>query len=170
EYGAITNFPGLCIPPGNVNSFAVQTLAYLQLTAGLHRFYVDSDDTVGIYSGTNLTDTSNVLLATTGVAHQSFDFVVEADGLYPFNIIYQQGGGSAYLVLNSVNLSDNSQTLLNTPGGVSAFYPLACKSSTSVAGPYTVDAAASLGNVLAQTPVSCDGTNVMALNQKVTGG
>ena len=95
-----------------------------------------------IYSGTNLTDTSNVLLETTGVAHQSFDFVVEADGLYPFNIIYEQGGGSAYLVLNSVNLSDNSQTLLNAPGGVPAFYPLVCKSSTSVTGPYTVDAAA----------------------------
>ncbi len=170
EYGAITNFPGLCIPPANVNSFAVQTLAYLQLTAGYHQLYVDSDDTVGVYSGTNLTDTSNVLLETTGVAHQSFDFVVEADGLYPFNIIYEQGGGSAYLVLNSVNLSDNSQTLLNTPGGVPAFYPLACKSSTSVAGPYTVDPAANLGNSLTNTPVSCDGTNVMALNQKVTGG
>ena len=99
EYGAITNFPGLCMPPANVNSFAIQTLAYLQLTAGHHQFYVDSDDTVGIYSGTNLTDTSKVLLETTGVAHQSFDFVVEADGLYPFNIIYEEGGGAAYLVL-----------------------------------------------------------------------
>lgn len=172
EYGAITNFPGLCIPPGNPNSFAVQTLAYLQLTAGYHQFYVDSDDTVGIYSGTNLTDTSIVLLETTGVAHQSFAFVVEADGLYPFNIIYEEGGGAAYLVLNSVNLSDNSQTLLNTPGGVPAFYPLVCKSSTSVAGPYTVDAAANLGNVLAEIPVSCDGTNInmMSFNQEVTGG
>ena len=44
HYGAVTNFPGLCIPPANVNSFAVETFAYLQLTAGLHRFYVDSDD------------------------------------------------------------------------------------------------------------------------------
>jgi len=172
EYGAITNFPGLCIPPANVNSFAVQTLAYLQLTAGPHQFYVDCDDTVGIYSGTNLTDTSNVLLETTGVARQSFDFVVEADGLYPFNIIYEQGGGAAYLVLNSVNLSDSSQTLLNAPGGVNAFYPLVFKSSASVRGPYAVDATANTAlNVLGTVPVDCDGLpSSAAYNLKVTGG
>ena len=64
--------------------------------------------------------------------HESFDFFVPADGLYPFHIIYEEGGGAAYLRLHSVNLSDNSQTLLNAPGGVPAFYPLVCKSSTSV--------------------------------------
>jgi len=169
EYEAITNFPGLCIPPANVNSFAVQTLAYLQLTAGLHRFYVDSDDDVGIYSGTNLTDTSLVLLETTGVAHQSFDFVVEADGLYPFNIIYEEGTGAAYLVLHSVNLSDNSLTLVNATGGVPAFYPLVCESSTSVNGHYTADAAANAGNTLTTTDVLCGGTGD-ALNQSLTGG
>ena len=169
EYGAVTNFPGLCIPPANVNSYAIETLAYLQLTAGHHQFYVDSDDTVGIYSGTNLTDTSMVLLESSGVIHTAFDFVVEADGLYPFHIIYEEGGGAAYLVLNSVNLSDNSLTLVNAAGGVPAFYPLACKSSTSVSGPYTADAAANAGNVLTTADVLCGGTGD-ALNQKLTGG
>jgi hypothetical protein len=168
--GAITNFPGLCIPPANVNSFAVQALTYLQLTNGLNTFYVDSDDTVGIFSGTNLTDTSNVVLETTGVAHQSFEFFVEADGLYPFNIIYEQGTGSAYLVLHSVN-PDNSQTLLNAPGGVPAFYPLVVKSCTSVEGPYTADAAANAANALKTVNLYCDGnTNNAALNQSLTGG
>jgi hypothetical protein len=168
-YGAVTNFPGLCIPPATVNSFAVETFAYLQLTAGHQQFYVHDDDTVGIYSGTNLMDTSIVLVQTTGVTHAPFDFIVEADGLYPFHIIYEQGGGSAYLVLHSVNLSDNSQTLVNAPGGVSAFYPLVCKSSTSVAGPYTVDAAANAGNALTTASVLCDGSGA-ALNLAVTGG
>jgi hypothetical protein len=166
-YGAVTNIPGLCIPPANVNSFAIETLAYLQLTAGTNRFYVDSDDTVGIYSGTNLTDTSIVLLQSSGVIHTAFDFIVAADGLYPFHVIYEEGGGAAYLVLSSVNNGVN--TLLNTAGGVNAFYPLVCKSSTSVKGPYTVDAAANAGNALTTAGVHCDGAGV-ALNQKVTGG
>jgi hypothetical protein len=170
-YGAVTNFPGLCLPPANVNSFAIETFAYLQLTAGHHQFHVDSDDAVGIYSGTNLRDTSIVLLQNDGVTHSAFDFVVEADGLYPLHIIYEQGEGSAYLVLNSVNLSDDSQTLVNAAGGVNAFYPLICKSSSSVAGPYTVDPAANAGNVLATTGVDCDGLSTSEpLNQKVTGG
>ncbi len=167
--GAVTNFPGLCIPPANVNSFAVETFAYLQLTAGPHRFYVDSDDAVGIYSGTNLTDTSTALVENDSVIHTAFDFVVEADGLYPFHIIYEEGGGAAYLVLHSVNPSDNSQTLVNAAGGVNAFYPLVCKSSTSVEGPYTADAAANAGNVLTKASVLCDGSGT-ALDLAVTGG
>jgi hypothetical protein len=170
-WGAVTNFPGLCIPPANPDSFAVETFAYLQLTAGAHRFYVDDDDTVGIYSGTNLADTSMALMQTTGVTHAPFDFVVEADGLYPFHIIYEQGGGQAYLVLHSVNLNNNTTNLVNAAGGVSAFYPLVCKSSTSVAGPYTADAAANAGNVLTNASVLCDGLSTGApLNLKVTGG
>jgi hypothetical protein len=170
-YGANTNMPGLCIPPATANSFAIETFAYLQLTAGVQRFYIDSDDVAGVFSGANLADTSNLLLDTTpiNVAHTSFDFVVPVDGLYPFHILYEQGGGSATLVVHSVNLADNSQTLLNAPGGVGAFYPLVCLSAASVAGPYTVDAVANAGNVLTTADVPCDG-NGPALNQAVTGG
>lgn len=126
---------------------------------------------LGVYSVTNLTDASMVLLETTGAAHQSFDFIVEADGLYPFNIIYEKGGGAAYLVLHSVNLNDNSQTLLYAPGGVNAFYPLVCKSSTSVTGPYTADAAANAGNHRNSTSVGCDpGGSGPVPNLVVTGG
>jgi hypothetical protein len=168
-FGATANFPGLCLPPANINSFAIETLAYLQLTAGFHRFNVDSDDTVGFYSGTNAADKSIVLLETTGVVHQSFDFVAGADGLYPFHIVYQQGGGSAYLVLNSVNVSDGTTNLVNSAGGVNAYYPLVCQSSASVAGPYAVDAAANAGNVITMAGVLCDGAGT-ALNQSLTGG
>ena len=169
EYPSAGNFPGLCLPTANPNSFAVEVFAYLQLTAGVHRFYVDSDDDVGVYMGANLAATSPVVVETTGVVHESLDFFVPADGLYPFHVIYEEGGGAAYLRLQSVNLSDNSQTVLNAPGGVLAFYPLVCKSATAVAGPYTADAAANAGNVLATADVLCDGTGT-ALNQTLTGG
>ena len=123
ENGAVTNFPGLGIPPTNVNNFAIETLTYLQLKAGTNRFYFKNDDSVAFYTGTNLTDTSIPLLQ----ANNMFDFVVANAGLYPLHIIYEEGGGAAYLVLNSVNLSDNSVgPLVNDAanGGVPAFYPL----------------------------------------------
>ncbi len=169
EYPGAGNFPGLCLPTANPNSFAVEVFAYLQLTAGVHRFYVDSDDDVGVYMGANLAATSPVLDETTGVVHESLDIFVPTDGLYPFHVIYEEGGGAAYLRLQSVNLSDNSQTALNAPGGVLAFYPLVCKSATAVAGPYTADPAANAGNVLTTADVACDGTGA-ALNQTLTGG
>jgi hypothetical protein len=168
-FGATANIPGLCIPPANVNSFAIETFAYLYLTAGSHRFHVDSDDAVGVYSGANLADTSLALIHNDGVTHADFDFAVGADGLYPLHIIYEQGGGSAYLILSSVNLNDNSHTLVGAPGGVAAYYPLVCKSSASLTGPYTVDPAANAGNTLTTTGVLCDGTGT-ALNQSLTGG
>ena len=169
HYGATANFPGLCLPPAKSTSFAVETFAYLNLTTGLHRFHVDSDDAVGVYSGANLADTSITLVQNNGVTHADFDFVAAADGLYPIHVIFEQGGGDAYLILKSVDLGDNSQTIVNAPGGVAAYYPLVCKSSTSVAGPYTVNATANAGNVLTTADVLCDGTG-SALNQTVTGG
>jgi hypothetical protein len=173
HYGAVTNFPGMCLPPGNVNSFAVETVAYLQLTAGAHRFYVDSDDAVAVYSGANLMDTSTVLVLNNGVTHTAFDFLVEADGLYPFHIVFEQGGGDAYLVLKSVNLSDGSQTLVNAPGGVNAFYSApewACMTSSSATGPYTA-LTVPIDPSVTTTPVSCDGTGeALNLSATVTGG
>jgi len=169
-YGAITNFPGLCIGTTTYqDSFAVEALTYLQLSVGVHRFYVDSDDSVAVYSGTNLTDASIVLVQHDGSLHASFDFVVAADGLYPFTIIYQEGGHPAALVLSSENLSDGTRTLLNDTGGVSAFYPLVWRSATSAAGPYTVDAVANANNSIMTSNVLCDGSGD-PLNQVVTGG
>jgi hypothetical protein len=170
ESGAITNFPGLCLSPATPNSFAIETFTYLQLEAGTNTFYVDSDDCVGIYSGPNLADTSTVVFQspTDQTVSQSFQFIVESAGLYPFHIIYEQGGGGAHLVLSSVN-ADTTHVLLNTSGGVPAFYPLAVKSSTSVNGTYTVDAAANAANTVTTAPVSCSGTGD-ALNLSLSGG
>jgi len=107
--------------------------------------------------------------STTARYMPHFDFVVAADGLYPFTIIYQEGGHPAALVLSSENLSDGTRTLLNDTGGVSAFYPLVWRSATSAAGPYTVDAVANANNSIMTSNVLCDGSGD-PLNQVVTGG
>ena len=170
---ALTNFPGLCLPAGDayVNSFAVEVLAYLQLPAGTNNFYVDSDDAVAVYTGTNLTDTSTVLLHNDGVTHQSFDWVVVAAGLYPVHIVMEEGWGGAYLALCTLNRTAGTTNLVNTPGSnVQAYYPLACLSSTSAKGPFTFDAAANAGNVLQTSPSYCQSGAGALTNLTVTGG
>jgi len=171
EYPSQANFPGLCLPPPDVNSWAVEIFAYLQLAAGINRIYVDSDDCVGLYSGSNLRDTSNPFVQTTGVVHESIDYLVPAAGLYPFHVIFEEGGGAAYLRLQSVSLSDNSTKLLGDPTGVPAFYPLVVKSSSSPNGPWTADAAANAGNLLAPTVNNTPCYTGGALNNiSLTGG
>ncbi len=96
EYGAVSNFPGLCqMPAGGAtpqgNSFALEAFAYLQLPAGTNYFSVYSDDAVGIYSGANLEDDSIVLLETTGASTSpsAFAWFAAQAGLYPLHIIYE---------------------------------------------------------------------------------
>lgn len=171
ENGAGTaNFPGLCIGP-NI-SFAVEAFTYVQLTAGLNRFYIKSDDVTGIFIGTNLTDLSTLVIDTTPIntANTTFDFIVPVAGLYPLHLQYEQGGGGADCILESVNLSTGAQTVLNTAGGANAYYPLIVRSASSLAGPFAADTAANGGNVMTTVPVPCGGGTGSDLNVAVTGG
>ena len=166
------NVPGLC--PGNSNNIAVQSLAYLELTAGLHRFHINTDDRAGLYSGVNLADANaQVLWQNPGdTADTTFDFAVEADGLYPVRCIWEETGGGAVLHLRSVDLNDLSEVLINDPsdtaGVVKAWYPIVCKSASSVAGPYTV--AATAVNALNTADIVGSGCGPTVVGSMVTGG
>jgi len=112
------------------------------------------------------------------VTHADFDCIAPADGLYPINIIFEEGNGDAYLCLYSVNLLSGVHSLVNTNGGaVAAFYPPPswnCMSSTSVKGltNYITSVGTTLvaTNAVATTPagVACSGSAV-GFNQTVTG-
>ena len=137
------NVPGLC-PGGSIN-IAVQSLAYLELTAGIHRFHINTDDRSGLYSGVSLADSNaQALWENPGsTANATFDFAVEANGLYPVRCIWEETGGDAHLHLYSTNfVTGDPEVLINDltdPAGVvKAWYPIVCKSSSSVTGPYTV--------------------------------
>ena len=162
-YPSAAGFPGLCNPTAWPNSFAVETFAYLHLQPGINRFYVDSDDKVGIYTGSSLRGDLVVLLETTGVVHQTFDCVVGAEGLYPIHIVYAEGGGDGYLRLQTVDLAGNTTNL------TTAFYPFVVQSATSPKGSWTADAAANAANVLTTAGVPCDGSGA-AGTQTLTGG
>jgi len=141
--------PGLSGVPGSpvlLNNIASEALGYMELTAGPHRFNASSDDGFQLRSGTSPGDVNATVVgqqdgATFG---GTFDFVVEAVGLYPVrNLWYENGGGAAF-TLQSVNLSDNSLTIVNdtnNPPNVVKVYlpeiPTLLVSAASVGGPYT---------------------------------
>lgn len=140
------NVPGLCA--GAFINIAVESTAYLELSAGVHRFHIQTDDRAGVYSGASLADPAATIVweSATATANTNFDFVVEAPGLYPMRVLWEETGGSAVLALRSVDLNDQSEVLINDPanpaGVVRTWYPLVCRSAAAVAGPYTVETAA----------------------------
>ena len=167
-----SNVPGLCA--GSYRNIALEAYAYLELKAGVHRFHIVTDDGAGLYSGNRLTDPHPQVLwqKSSSVANTTFEFVVEADGLYPVRCLWQETGGAANLHLWSVNLADASEVLVNDPanpeGVVKAWYPLVCLSAPSVTGPYAVDAAAV--NVLQTTDLVAADCAPTVVGQMVTGG
>jgi hypothetical protein len=79
-----------------------------------------------------------------GTFNSTFDFTVEAEGLYPVRCIWYEHTGLAYFELDSVNLGDSSHVLINDPadptGVVEVYTPTVIPlSSATVNGPYTVD-------------------------------
>jgi hypothetical protein len=71
-----------------------------------------------------------------------------------------------------VDLNDLSEVLINDPsdpaGVVKAWYPIVCKSASSVAGPYTV--AATAVNALNTADIVGSGCGPTVVGSMVTGG
>jgi len=159
--GGISGFP-----PGPYNYIATEELAYLELTAGAHRLVVVSDDSFQLRSGTSLTDTSaRVLGFQNGTFSGSFDFVVEADGLYPLRGMWQEEGGGANFSLSSLNRIGGTNNIVNDPGdppgGVKAYLPVTptvLLSSAAVGGPYTAAAGAAINPVTKTVTVPISGS------------
>jgi hypothetical protein len=166
------NVPGLCA--GSYANIAVECMAYLELSAGVHRFHIATDDRAGVYSGATPGDAAALALweAPDNTANTTFDFWVEAAGLYPVRCLWEETGGSALMRLWSVDLGDLSEVLVNdtaTPAGVvKAWYPLLCRSAATVTGPYTVEAAAR--NVLTEVDLTDSECESGPVGSMVTGG
>jgi len=149
---------------GTIQSATVEALAYLQLSKGPHRFQLNSDRAGKLLSGTSPTDLNAPLLAGIGSDDNfdgTVDFFAEADGLYPFRVVWFTDGATSYrLFLRSVRLSDQAVGLVGDPAAdgatpapapepVNAFratqtlnYTLELWSSTTVNGTFTLDGSA----------------------------
>jgi len=166
DFGAMPGKSDIETAGGTIQSSTIEALAYLQLSKGPHRLRVDSDRAATLSSGTSPTDLNAPLLAgitTDNNFNGTVDFFAEADGLYPFRLVWFTDGATSYrLFLRSVKVSDNSQALgligdpaadgvtpAPAPEPVNAFratqtlnYTLELWSSTTVNGTYTLDGSA----------------------------
>jgi hypothetical protein len=151
----LTEAPGLPdAPPASYWNLAIRVMGYMHLTAGMHRFSLDCDDGWEMWLGFNLNDPTQQVVAQ-GPSHggDSFDFIAEADGLYPIQIIYQNSRKEYHFAFYSVDLATNTrQALINDTGSPVTVYSAAgpevlALSSTSVGGPYTVEHSAVVDQV-----------------------
>jgi microcompartment protein CcmK/EutM len=143
---------------GPYDYIATEALAYLELKAGAYRFVVSSDDGFELRSGHTPSDLNATILcrADGNTFSGSFDFVVEADGLYPVrNLWYEQTGG-AHFSLSSYNFGASTNVVVNDPlnpaGVVKAYLSVDVElwSSSAPDTGYLYDATATV-NVVAKT-------------------
>jgi len=121
------DFPGVCCGgidprPGVANgtgfdNFVFEVTAYLQLKAGFYRMGVNSDDGFKVSAAPGEPSPFGIQLGVfsggRGSATTTFDFVVAADGYYPFRLLYWQGSGDANLEWFTVDPSSGNEYLIN---------------------------------------------------------
>ncbi|MBM3836925.1 MAG: hypothetical protein FJ398_02990 [Verrucomicrobia bacterium] len=141
-------------PAGNgLDDFAVEITAYLELSAGIHRFGVVSDDGYKISSSRNISDASATPLEfhNGGPANETFDFVVPESGLYPFRMVWYERGGAGYAEWFSVDIATGERTLINDPANAKAVKAyrtvtpapaVRLETALAVTGPFAAEASA----------------------------
>lgn len=111
-------YPDDPIPGINyVQNIAAEVLTYLELTPGRHVMGVNSDDGFVVFSGVHHKDLLAVSLGRfdggRGSADTIFQFEVTEAGLYPFRLLYYQGGGGANLEWFTVDPITDQKVLVN---------------------------------------------------------
>ncbi|MFN0129581.1 MAG: hypothetical protein ACKV19_23185 [Verrucomicrobiales bacterium] len=99
------------------DDFVLEVRCWLQLSKGIHRFGVISDDGFKVNAGATPADFSGAPLdfKNGGPANQTVDFVVPETGIYPFRFLWYERGGSAHAEWFSVDLASGVRTLINDP-------------------------------------------------------
>jgi hypothetical protein len=118
------------VPAGAVNNFiAMEALAYVQLSPGVYRFAVRSDDGFKATVGPMVCDTNFVLGIFDGGRGNdnpsTFDFIVQTAGLYPMRLLYFQGEFGGNVEFYSINRANGAAILINDPADPAAIkaYP-----------------------------------------------
>lgn len=110
----------------NYNYYVVEVTTYLQLTRGMVRMGVNSDDGFRVSVAPGQPSVTGLTLglfgAGRGASDTVFDFVLEENGYYAFRLLYWQGTGGASCEWFTVNTATGEKILVNGPGAsVKAF-------------------------------------------------
>jgi len=121
-------FPSIAPPGilGNQDNFNEEIITYVPLTAGLHRFGLQTDDGHRLSAGRDPRDVPNLIdigAAEGGqAAERRYYFYAQEAGIYPFRLFWNEGGGTAAAewfsidpvdALDAPNYPAITRTLLN---------------------------------------------------------
>ena len=133
--------PGLDPVAGNINNLALEAVAYLQLNRGNYWMGVNSDDGFVVTAGVTPADTNLVLGSANlgkGASDVMFNVLVETNGIYPFRLVYFQGGSAASVEWFTRDPLTDQRTLINAANStVKAFR--VCTNLTGPAISFTQD-------------------------------
>jgi hypothetical protein len=100
-----------------VDEIAVLAYTYLDLAAGTYRMVVNSDDGFRVSAGATAEDASGLTLGVfdggRGASDSAFEFVVTEPGIYPFRLLWWEGGGGASCEWFAENLATGQRLLIN---------------------------------------------------------
>ena len=118
--------PGIPGWGGSTDGIAGEYIALLDLAKGSYTLGVNSDDGFQATIGANFGDLGSQVLGEfnggRGASDTTFDIVVSEAGLYPFRVIWFEGGGGANVEIFS--LVNGAKTLINDPdvdGSIKAY-------------------------------------------------
>lgn len=99
--------------------YVAEIRTYLRLSAGTHRFGVNSDEGFILSVAQATGEIQGLVLASVNGGRRAsdtiFDFVAEADGYYPFRLVWWEGTGDSSCEWFSVDLETGLKTLINDP-------------------------------------------------------
>ena len=122
--------PGVGFTIGNTDNTAFELLTFLRFNSGgIYTMGVNSDDGFAVTVGRNPKDRFAQLLGQfdggRGASDTTFTFAVTNAGIYPFRLLWENGGGGAncewFLIKNGAKILINDPDPTNTTG-VAAFY------------------------------------------------
>lgn len=122
-------FPGTPGRTGNNDNLALEALTYLELQPGLYTLDVNSDDGFRVSPATSVGDANNSITlgefsGGRGSSDTYFQIIVTEPGLYPFRVIWEQGGGGGNLEFMSVSQCPGvAFTAINDDAGIKAYLP-----------------------------------------------
>lgn len=128
-YSGANFFPGIPGTEWTTLNIALEAITYVELAPGTYTMVVNSDDGFRVTTGNVFDRVAEIRLAEfdagRGAADTVFSFTITKAGVYPFRLIYFQGGGSYVVDWYTADNSDPSNRVhLNEFGGISSYRAL----------------------------------------------
>ncbi|MBN8248597.1 MAG: hypothetical protein J0L84_14300, partial [Verrucomicrobia bacterium] len=151
----IPGYPGTTTEGAEVfDNIVVESIAYLELPAGVVTLGVTSDDGFKLSIGKDPRDVTAPVLATfNGVSTTTASFLVAEAGIYGVRLLWYEGGGDAHCELYSVNAA-GEKILVNDRG--TAGHIKAYRDRSTAAAPYISSAKPAPGETGVSPKLSLD--------------